>query len=242
MYAASFLRESAKLTAWACGVHVAVWHNNKRVAAERNVGIKHNSLINTSAWINEHIRTAAHKRTCLSGTPCLTATGQTWRSWKKVQRTKKFKILNYQSWFKENNFASFLFLFPVWIFFRPLKLNVNICTFIERLLKTSSLTHAATWELHHSDWLHKQIIGLWVRIRRGWGARSVDIKGCSVVCCNNIQLEPKRPTCLCSYYYEELRHKVLKEVGLDSSLRIELDICVMGGVGGHPSYLTGIED
>lgn len=58
------------------------------------------------------------------------------------------------------------------------------------------------------------------------------VKGCSVVCSNNNQFEPKRLMCLCSYYHEEpcpedLRHKVLKEVGLKSTLRIELDICVM---------------
>lgn len=60
------------------------------------------------------------------------------------------------------------------------------------------------------------------------------MKGCSVVRCNNIQFGPKRLMRLCSYYHEELcpedlRHKVLKEVGLISTFRIKLDICVMGG-------------
>lgn len=57
------------------------------------------------------------------------------------------------------------------------------------------------------------------------------MKGCSVVCCNNVEFEPKRLMCLCSYCREELRpknlrHKVLKQVGLKSALTI--DICVMG--------------
>lgn len=121
---------SAKLSIWPCGMHVAVWHNNKRVVAERNVDVKHNSLINTSAWINEHIRTAAHRGTCLSGTPRLTTLGQTWRSWKKkFKEEKSSKYLIISPKFQRKQFC--LFSLPLWTFFRPLKLNVNICTFIE---------------------------------------------------------------------------------------------------------------
>lgn len=48
MYAASFLRASAKLTTWHCSLHIVVWHNNKR-----ELWLKGMLTWNTTVWVTQ---------------------------------------------------------------------------------------------------------------------------------------------------------------------------------------------